>query len=165
MARRSDDDRSPGGKTPARKGAGRAPRGKKAPAKPAAPVPAGELEAVLLEANDLFYRALSAGDAAAMRDLWVQADDVMCVHPSGNILRDWDAVGDSWEQILSGTPPKVIPESQEVTVRGEVALVFCIERIISQAGMALAAATNGFQRVDGEWKMLWHHSGLLPSMM
>lgn len=100
-----------------------------------------------------------------MVEVWAQRPDCMCVHPSGIILRGWDKIFESWEKIFQGGSPKVIPESEEVTLVGDSASVFCVERIISEAGMGLAGATNVFaQGEDGSWKMLWHHSSLLPNV-
>lgn len=132
------------------------------------PAPAPDLEAAasaILAANTRFYRALTQGDFPDMDALWEHSEECMCIHPSGIILQGWGEIGESWRTILEGTPPKVIPESERVSFQGEQAAVFCIERIISDAGMGLAGATNLFRFVDGEWKMLWHHSALLPSMM
>ena len=153
---------------------GRPPTKKKAPARrrpaPApAPAPAPGADAArgeaALAANERFYRALTEGDLAAMKELWDHGDGCMCIHPSGQIFRDWAAVEDSWSKIFRGGPPRVIPESEQVTLRGDSAAVFCVERIISEEGMGLAGATNLF-RWDGlGWKMVWHHSALLPSMM
>lgn len=144
----------------------KAPRKKIAPPE-ARPVEAdpGEVVVAILGANTRFYRALTQGDLADMEDLWHHGEDGTCIHPSGIILQGWSEIGPSWRAILEGTPPKVIPESERITFHGDHAAVFCIERIISEAGMGLAGATNLFRLVGGEWKMLWHHSALLPSMM
>ncbi len=121
----------------------------------------------ILAANDRFYAALSGGDLPAMTEVWLHSRDAMCIHPSGLILREWDDIVKTWEMIFKNGAPKVIAERDtlRVTIREDVATVFCVERILSQGGMGLAACTNIFQRVDGGWKMFWHQSALLPSMM
>jgi hypothetical protein len=140
-------------------------KGKGSAVAPAPPPDSEAVAAAVLAANTRFYRALTQGDVADMDALWDHGEDGMCVHPSGIILQGWEEIGDSWRTILEGSPPKVIPESERVSFQGDHAAVFCIERIISDAGMGLAGATNLFRLVDGEWRMLWHHSALLPSMM
>ncbi len=117
----------------------------------------------LLDVNSSFYRALTSGDIDAMAALWDQQSSCLCVHPSGVVLRDWPDIEDSWRQIIEGNPPKVIPESETVSLQGETGIVFCVERIISSAGMGLAGSTNVFRNTgkDG-WKLFWHHSALLP---
>lgn len=132
---------------------------------PTLPDESDPVVAALLGANRAFYKHVTDGDLAAMTRLWIHSPDAMCIHPSGLVLREWKDIEKSWSMIFKAGPPKVIPETERVTVRGDKAAVFCVERIISQNGMGLAAATNLFEKQDGEWRMYWHHSSLLPSMM
>lgn len=154
-------------KSEAKKTAKKAAKKKsKKAAKPVASGLAPEVLDELLAVNNSFYKALTQGDLKAMTKLWDHSEDAVCVHPSGLILRGWEEIEGSWQGIFEGSPPKVIPESEKVSLRGDTVAVFCVERIISDAGMGLAGATNLFHKDSkGRWKMLWHHSALLPSMM
>ena len=53
------------------------------------------------ECEHAFYEALDGGDAAALAELWLEDDDVVCVHPGGPRLTGHGAVRASWAAILS----------------------------------------------------------------
>lgn len=117
-------------------------------------------EADVSGVNQRFYEALEAGDINKMRSVWDRSEDVLCAHPGRSPIRGWDDVWASWVAILgSGGNPQVILTEEVVTIRGSVAWVTGIENMISDGQTGAAAAINIFHHVDGEWKMLAHHSG------
>ncbi len=59
--------------------------------------------ALLLFANDAFYRAFTSRDYAAMEGLWARAHPVMCLHPGWPALFGREDVLGSWQRIL-GNP-------------------------------------------------------------
>ena len=117
-------------------------------------------EVAVLEANTEFYRAFSAGDVAAMSQLWAEQAPVACVHPGNNVIVGRSGVLASWRQILpqvagvamSGRAPRV-------HLLGDVAFVTCLEANGKQP--AHLAATNVFQLEGGRWRMVHHHAGPL----
>ena len=121
----------------------------------------------VVEANESFYKAVSAGDLTAMDELWFPAEWTECVHPGWTSLRGWDAVRDSWRLIFEGES-RVAINITEVRVRilGDVAWVSCLERIAAtdaeQIHTSLAQATNLFVRHDGRWRMAVHHASPVP---
>src|SRR4029453_15306904 len=56
------------------------------------------------EAETAFYDAFERGDLAAMMSVWAESDAVVCVHPGGPRLVGFDAVRDSWMQVLARAP-------------------------------------------------------------
>jgi ketosteroid isomerase-like protein len=119
------------------------------------------------EANENFYKAVSAGDLAALEDLWFPAEWTECVHPGWTSLRGWEAVRDSWRLLFEGET-RVVVSITEVRVRilGDVAWVSCLERNAmadaDQIHTSLAQATNLFVRHDGRWRMVVHHASPVP---
>ena len=119
------------------------------------------------DANESFYRAVSAGDLAAMEDLWFPAEWAECVHPGWTSLRGWEAVRDSWKMLFD-SETRVAVSITEVRVRilGDVAWVSCLERNATadaeQIHTSLAQATNLFVLHDGKWRMVVHHASPVP---
>jgi ketosteroid isomerase-like protein len=113
-------------------------------------------EDAVLAANLAFYAAFNAMDIGAMERVWLDSDDVTCIHPGWNVLRGRDLVIESWRGILSNpAQPKIMIGGENVSFAGTVAIVTCRELV---AGSPLAAA-NVFVQEAGEWRMLHHQSG------
>jgi ketosteroid isomerase-like protein len=109
----------------------------------------------VLEANEAFYRAFAARDAAAMEGLWAAARPVACIHPGWDLLAGRDEVLGSWRRIFeSGGAPEVACSLAEAHVLGEVAYVTCHEVL---PGGRLAA-TNLFALEDGAWRLVHHQA-------
>jgi ketosteroid isomerase-like protein len=119
-------------------------------------------------ANEELYAAFEAGDLDRMAELWVQdADGAMatCIHPGGGAIRGVDAVLRSWALIMANADDmQFIVTDVESVVQEEMATVSCTEIILRPGGgpdpftSSHAVATNGFIRVDGQWRMWLHHA-------
>ncbi len=57
----------------------------------------------VLELNQAFYRAFEKRDINSMAKLWFQGAGSLCIHPGGKVLKGWNEVRLSWEQIFSHT--------------------------------------------------------------
>src|SRR5262245_5161933 len=102
----------------------------------------------VLAANLEFYRAFEARDIAEMDALWARRAPVACLHPGWTVLKDRDAIIDSWAGILSNpNAPGIDCFDEQAFLYGDVAIVLCEEEL---EGGTLAA-TNVFVREDGEW--------------
>ena len=121
--------------------------------------PARERPAVLF-ANEVFYRAFADRDFGAMSALWAQGLPTVCIHPGWPALTARIEVLASWERILGGQPPAIACHLPEVHFVDQTALVVCYEAIKDD----WLVATNGFARVDGRWRMVFHQAGPTPSM-
>src|SRR5436189_231886 len=78
-------------------------------ARPASSAAARMQNDAILFANESFYRAFAARDAAAMEALWATDLPVACIHPGWAPLTGRAAVMQSWRNILSNAnAPKVV---------------------------------------------------------
>lgn len=127
---------------------------------------ASEREEVL-KVNEMFYRALGTRDLQLMDNVWVRESRAGCVHPGWIMLKGWDALRQSWENVFN-------PEDQldvelanvTVEVRGNVAWVTCIQKLIYKSRIPLSVnisqSTNIFERRDSGWLMALHHASPIP---
>jgi ketosteroid isomerase-like protein len=122
------------------------------------------------EANERFYRALEQADLELMSAVWLHADWVKCVHPGWDLIVGWEPVRESWQRIFDGsTRMRVAATDVEIKVEGDFALVSCYEVLAifldssRPPVSARTTATNLFQRVRGEWRMIHHHASQAPN--
>ncbi|MEN3974344.1 nuclear transport factor 2 family protein [Emcibacter sp. SYSU 3D8] len=133
---------------------------------PPAPVSADSVS----KATEAFYAALNqmfVGELAPMEAVWSHKDDVVYVGPSGGMHTGWANILPIWKEqadlklggeikiknmhVINGEDIAVVTnyEVGENTINGEVQKVEL-------------RATNIFRKEDGEWKMIGHHTDLLP---
>jgi len=121
------------------------------------------------EANARFYRAFESLEISQMEQVWARGENVRCIHPGWCLLSGWGAVRQSWEAIFKDSREMRFSIGDvDVHAEGDLAWVTCTENILSHARGQIAVtallATNIFERVDGEWLMVHHHSShTLPS--
>ncbi len=118
-----------------------------------------------------FYVALNSmftGDAAPMEAVWSHTDDVVYMGPGGEYLVGWAPVRDVWRQVaalkLGG---KVEPSGLQITLGQDIAIVSLTEmgentNTKMETQHVSIRASNIFRKEDGEWKMIAHHTDLLP---
>ncbi len=116
----------------------------------------------LTRANQAFYEAFESLDIGKMDGIWVHQDYVTCIHPGWTLRSGWPAVRDSWVLIFNNTFSMTFELTEmQVQVAGDMGWVICTENITSRQEDApvqsRVLATNLFERIDGEWKMLHHH--------
>lgn len=126
------------------------------------------IEAVA-QANEGFYRALENADLEAMSSVWLHDPLVKCVHPGWDLIIGWEKVRKSWAQIFGGNVGmRVAATDVDIKIEGEFALVSCYELLAvfldsNKAPVsARTTATNLFQLVGGEWRMIHHHASQVP---
>jgi len=127
---------------------------------------------VLLELNQDLYTAFENADLDRMDALWARdglAESVVCVHPGWPALRGRDEVMRSWAMIMANTSYiQFVLTDVEVAVAGEVAVVTCVENIITAAdddansestafAGAKGVATNVFRRTEYGWRLWVRH--------
>jgi ketosteroid isomerase-like protein len=113
----------------------------------------GEIE--VLEANQAFYRAFAAHDAAALEALWARRAPVACVHPGWDVLDGREEVVASFRAIVeSAGAPDVHCTQAQARLLGQAAFVTCHEVV---AGARLVAV-NVFVREDGAWRLCHHQA-------
>lgn len=117
-------------------------------------------------ANRAFYAALEDLDAGAMERIWADHDDVQCVHPGGELLVGRRKVLGSFGVIFDSTDSMRFELSDVLLqVRGPIAWVTLVERIETrfddEVHEASATATNLFEQIEGEWRIVVHHASPL----
>ena len=141
---------------------------------PARPARAAEAdEAAVAQAAAQFYAALNAlftGEAGPMTDVWSHADDVTYMGPAGGFQVGWSQVLAEWQRQaamkLGGT---VKPEGMRITVGTELAVTSNLEtgentNVRGKSQKVSIRTTNVFRKESGKWKMIGHHTDLLPSL-
>ena len=126
------------------------------------------------EAVAQFYVALNVlftGEMKPMNDVWSHADDVTYMGPADGFQIGWKNVNEDLSKAaamkLGG---KIEPSEIHVTaVGGALAIVSNYEKgeNVDAAGKTFTVsirATTTFRSEGGKWKMIGHHTDLLPGM-
>lgn len=124
------------------------------------------LFASAVECELAFYEALENADAEAVADLWLDDDDVCCIHPNGPRLIGHAAVTASWRAILANGPVRVRPSGRKALDAPMVALHNVVEEIVVGQGperqIVHVIATNAYVKTPAGWKMVLHHACPAP---
>ena len=125
-------------------------------------------EQLVLEANQSFYDAFNKQDLEAMQRVWISDLSATCIHPGWPVLRGFDPIIKSWQDIFEHTDHMEIKLSGvSVVAADDLVWVSCQENLfsINVSGVQTTSvhATNLFKRVSGEWKMILHHAATLPT--
>jgi ketosteroid isomerase-like protein len=118
-----------------------------------------------------FYAALNAmfeGELEPMGRVWSHRDDVTYMGPGGGYQVGWTQVLGEWEkQAALKLGGKVEPKEVRITVGRDLAVVSNYEmgQNLTPGGKpqkVAIRATNLFRKENGAWKMIGHHTDLLP---
>ena len=136
----------------------------------AAPAAEGDEQAVMA-ASAQFYAALNqmfTGDSGQMKEVWSHADDAIYMGPTGGIKVGWNEILKVWEaQAAMKLGGKVEAGDVQVTVGRDIAIVSNYENgentnVEGEVQKVSIRATNVFRQEGGKWKMIGHHTDLLP---
>lgn len=125
------------------------------------------------QAVNQFYASLNAlftGDVSGMEKIWSHADDITYMGPGGGFQIGWPQVSEIWQrQAALKLGGKVEPYETRVTVSNDLAVVHCYElgnNLDAQKRPIAVSirATNIFRKENGQWKMIGHHTDLLPAL-
>ena len=118
-----------------------------------------------------FYAALNemfTGELGPMTKVWSHADDVTYMGPGGGFQVGWNDVLKNWEaQAAMKLGGKVEPADMRITVGADLAIVSNYEKgentnAKGEPQKVSIRATNLFRKENGAWKMIGHHTDLLP---
>lgn len=121
-----------------------------------------------------FYTALNAmfnGDLTLMDVIWSHADDVTYMGPAGGYRVGWEQVWADWqEQAAQKLGGMVKSEAVRITMGEELAVVHNYEKgenfnAEGNPTKVSIRATNVFRKEGGKWKMIGHHTDLLPFLV
>ncbi len=136
----------------------------------ASPKAAGDEKAVRAAAAQ-FYAALNrmfTGDLGPMTEVWSHADDVTYMGPGGGFQVGWAKVLESWKaQAAMKLGGSVEAADMRVTVGRDIAVTSNFENgentnAKGERQKLSIRATNVFRKEGGKWKMIGHHTDLLP---
>lgn len=123
-------------------------------------------------AAEQFYAALNAmfvGDAAPMEAVWDHSDDVVYLGPDGAFVVGWEGIKAVWEkQAARKMGGKVVSKDMKITSGHHMGITYNYEigKNTDTDGNPVQVsirATNVFHKNEaGEWKMIGHHTDLLP---
>ncbi len=125
----------------------------------------GDIDAVVA-AHTALYAAFEAADVDAMKQVWDDGDDVVCVHPGWPMVRGRPRVLRSWSVIMANTSYiQFFLTDVQVQVSGDMAVVTCEENILTAvsddggfADNARVMSTNVFRRRPDGWRLSVHHA-------
>lgn len=125
------------------------------------------------KASAQFYAALNRmanGDASPLAEVWSHSPTVTTMHPIGGREVGWDAVRGSFEQVAKlSSDGQIGLKDQRIQVVGDMAYEVAIEQghlKISGHSVTLEhRVTNIYQRVNGAWKIVHHHTDLSAAML
>ena len=125
--------------------------------------------AAVLGVNAAFYAAIEAADLDAMSDLWEHSDRVVCTHPGWATVRGWGAVSASWYAIFQG-PQRLqfVLTNVAVASSGGTAWVTVDENLLASEpgpGGTISALNLFVRGMDGAWRMVGHHGGLVAASL
>ena len=124
-------------------------------------------------ASNQFYAALNEmvkGKSQSLSDIWSHSSAVTTMHPIGGRQIGWKDVWSVWDQTAQvASEGHVKLEDQFIRVVGDMAYEIGVEN----AGFSIAGqkvtdkvrVTNIYQKENGTWKIIHHHSDLSPAMV
>jgi uncharacterized protein (TIGR02246 family) len=127
-----------------------------------------ELDAVKA-ADQALYAAFSARDINAMEKVWANTSDAQILGPRNkSFVAGWDNIKKGLEGLFATFPELNVSITEpRFVVVGTVAWVTGIEQAQrkDKAGTSSGGSnlvTNIFQKQDGRWLLVHHHSSLMP---
>jgi uncharacterized protein (TIGR02246 family) len=121
----------------------------------------------VLEVNERFYQALGTRDLDLMGTVFVHDERAGCTHPGWLMLRGWEAIRQSWENVFDPEDQLQIKlHNVTVDITGDAACVTCIQELTyirrDPVMMNVSVSTNIFEKTESGWLMVIHHASPIP---
>jgi uncharacterized protein (TIGR02246 family) len=121
----------------------------------------------ILETNKRFYEALGTRDLDLMKTVFVRDGRAGCMHPGWMMLRGWEAIMQSWENIFDPDDRlRIRLHNITVDIVGDAASVTCIQELTyarrDPVTMNVSVSTNIFEKTDSGWLIVIHHASPVP---
>lgn len=121
----------------------------------------------VLEVNTRFYQALGTRDLELMGTVFVHDQRAGCMHPGWVMLRGWEAIRQSWENVFNPEDQLEIKlHNLSVEIKGDAAWVTCVQELTyikrDPVVMNMSVSTNIFEKSDLGWLMVIHQASPMP---
>lgn len=121
------------------------------------------------DAEAAFYQSIERADLETMMSVWAEDEEIVCIHPGGEMLSGVDQVRESWRRIFAGSARLQMQVSLLTAMSGVMFAVRTVQEAIAVAGdpkqKGLVAATNVYLRTAAGWRMIVHHASPSPSQL
>ncbi|XP_050377252.1 F-box protein SKIP8 [Argentina anserina] len=119
----------------------------------------------IVNVNDQFFNFIRDRSLPEMRHLWLNADYVKCVHPSGEFFSGYTAVVRSW-QLAFNWEQGVNFQVRDLCARvlTDIAWVTMKTYVGDHLDTGPFSVTNIFEFHNGRWYMVHHHSSVLDEV-
>ena len=122
---------------------------------------------LVLEVNTRFYKALGSRDLELMGTVFVHEERAGCMHPGWIMLKGWEAIRQSWENVFDPEDQLEIKlHNLTVELEGDSAWVTCIQELLyinrDPVMQNVSVSTNIFEKNGSGWKMVIHQASPLP---
>ena len=125
------------------------------------------------EASKKFYAGLNRmgnGEKDTLADAWSNNGSATAMHPIGGREVGWKAVEGSFNQVAQlATEGKIELKDQLIQVLGDAAYEIGIEAVQFKLGgheiKGEVRVTNIYNKENGTWKMVHHHTDIAPAMV
>ena len=111
-----------------------------------------------------FYDALARADLDALMALWVDEDEIVCIHPGATRLVGHVAIRASWEAIFSHGGVHIKALQRHAVQSTMSATHNVVEEISSDSGQSErhVLATNVYLKTAAGWRIMLHHASVAP---
>ena len=121
----------------------------------------------IIKANNRFYEALGERDLELMKTVFVADERAGCTHPGWIMLRGYDAIIQSWENVFDPEDKLHINlHNVTVDIKAQSAWVTCLQELTyikrDPVMMNVSVSTNIFEKTERGWLMLIHHASPVP---
>lgn len=109
-----------------------------------------------------FYEALAEADLERLMALWMEDEEIVCVHPGGPRMVGVEAVRLAFEAVFSSGPVRVQPHNVRTVQTLSCSIHSVMERIQlerpegEQIGWVMA--TNVYVKTERGWRLAAHHA-------
>jgi len=125
------------------------------------------------EASRTFYRALNQmvnGDPEKLKSIWSHSSQVSTMHPVGGREIGWDAVWNTWDQVAQvSSDGKVELQDQFICASNDLAYEIGFEnaefKVAGTKTEGHVRVTNIYRKEGGSWKIVHHHTDVVPAMV
>ncbi len=121
----------------------------------------------ILEVNTRFYKALGTRDLELMGTVFVHDERAGCMHPGWLMLKGWEAIRQSWENVFDPEDQLEIKlHNLSIEIDGDTAWVTCVQELTyikrDPVMMNVSVSTNIFEKNESGWQMVIHQASPLP---